>query len=771
MTLREPHHSPAKIAVRLSLPALLTLAAAICAPYRALGSMHDAQGEDGIAADTTIIVDNIRITAVKQGTDLRGTPVAATVLEGAAIERRHLTTLREAAAVVPNLHVPDYGSRMTSSIYIRGLGARIDQPAVGMTIDNVPLMNKDAYDFDFDEVERIEVLRGPQSTLYGRNTTGGAINIYTLSPLTWQGLRFGAEYSSANSVRVRGSYYEMFTERFGASLSAAYTRTDGFYTNLYDNSKCGAEEYGAARFKLQWRPRCGVRVDNTLSASRSEQRGYPYAYAGDEPLADNISGISISKGEICYNDPCGYNRIAINDGLTIGYDAAKFTFTSVTAWQYIDDEMTLDQDFTPLPYFTLKQARREHIFTQDIVLRSRGAERRYEWLCGAFLFGRTSKMHAPVTFKRTGIDEIIVKNAEQYAGITPVFSSDELLFDSHFRLPALGAALYHESEVHLGAVDIKAGVRIDFEHARMRYDCSSDADILYGGLHIEPFGESGTLKHTFLEFLPKISVLWHINGRNSLYISAARGYKAGGFNTQMFSEVMQARLMKRMGVSFQRDFDIDRAVSYKPEYSLNFEAGGHFASADGRFTGDAALFYIDCRNQQLTVFPQGQTTGRMMTNAGRSRNYGAEISARILPFNNFSIILSYGYTNARFVEFASGHSNYKGNYIPYAPQHTAAARVEYRVNTSARWLHGITLGAGYTGLGKIWWDEENTLSQPYYSQLEADIRLSHKNWSLTLWGRNLTGTRYDVFRFSSIGHNFLQRGKPRRLGVTLSLEF
>lgn len=759
-------------AVARALSALfIILATAAAAPHAALGSGYDTPLQATAAVDTTIVVDDIRITAVKQGADLRSMPVAATVIDGAALESRRMTTLREAAAAIPNLHVPDYGSRMTSSVYIRGLGSRMDQPATGMNVDNVPLMNKDTYDFDFDDVERIEVLRGPQSTLYGRNTAGGAINVYTLSPMTWQGLKFGAEYSSANSIRVRASYYARPLETFGVSVAAAGAHSDGFYVNEYDGSRCGGEDYGSARVKLQWRPHGRVRVDNVAAFNISKQKGYPYAYAGPEPLRDSEGGTVISPAEIRYDDPCGYGRIYVSDGLTVSCDGERFTFASVTAWQFIDDEMTMDNDFTPLPYFTLMQARRENIVTQDLVFRSRGEQRRYDWMCGAFAFFRSSKMHAPVTFKKTGIDSLIVKNAERYAYMTPQFTSDELLFDSRFRLPSAGAALYHESTMHAGPVDVAAGIRADFEYTRMDYDCYSDAAGTFGASAIEPFRLKNTLGQTFVEILPRITVLWRINARNALYMSATRGYKAGGFNTQMFSEVLQAKLMEQMHVYWHRNFDINKVVSYKPEHSVNFEIGGHFASADGVFAGDAALFYIDCRNQQLTVFPKGQTTGRMMTNAGKSRSLGAELSARILPFENFSITLSCGYTDARFKEFASGTDNYAGNFVPYAPRCTAAARIQYTLKTDSRLLHAAVFGAGYNGTGPIWWDEANTLRQPYYSQIEADIRLVHKNWSLTLWGRNLTGTRYDVFRFASIEHNFLQRGKPRRLGVTLSLEF
>ena len=147
-------------------------------------------------ADSVIQVEDIQVTAIKQGLNLRNQPVTASVIGRTDLERRHVAALKEVSQVVPNFHTPDYGSRMTSSIYIRGLGARIDQPVMGLNIDNIPYLNKDAYDFDLTDIERIEVLRGPQSTLFGRNTMGGVINVYTLSPFTFMDLYMGPDQTT-----------------------------------------------------------------------------------------------------------------------------------------------------------------------------------------------------------------------------------------------------------------------------------------------------------------------------------------------------------------------------------------------------------------------------------------------------------------------------------------------------------------------------------------------------------------------------------------------
>ena len=716
--------------------------------------------------DTVLHVGSVEVTSIKQGTTLRGKAIAATLIDALMTERNRITALKDASEIVPNFYIPDYGSRMTSSVYVRGLGARIDQPVVGMNVDNVPVMTKEGYDFEMVDIERIEILRGPQSTLYGRNTMGGVVNIYTLSPFNYQGVKLGAEYGSGNTLKIRASAYQKILPNLASAVSVYWTRSDGFFENLHTGRTCDREQQGGGRFKLAWR-NDRLKIENTLAFSLTEQGGYPYAYAGED-IVDDMGEVVIANGEIRYNDPCGYERMEVSDGVTVRYDAPKFSLSSITSYRYHDDKMTLDQDFTPLSYFTLVQAREEHTATQEVVVRSKDEGQRYNWLCGAFGFFKQTDMHAPVQFKPTGIEELIVKNASGSSGIPLAFNNEELLFDSRFDMPTWGVAAYHESSLTLGKFLLTAGVRIDYERARLDFDCQSDAEGMFGVSPITPDIFQGRLYNDFFEVLPKVTATVRLDARNSLYASISKGYKAGGFNTQMFSEVQQSRLMKQMGVAMHR-LSIDEIVAYKPEYSWNYELGVHTATADGRLVAEAAIFYIDCRDQQLTVFPEGQTTGRMMTNAGKTRSFGGEISAKSSPFENFDVSLSYGYTNARFVEFRSGKSDYAGQYVPYAPQHTVAARANYEIEIPTRWLEKIILGVGYKGVGPIYWNEENTLRQDYYSLLDCSVRFAGKHYAVELWGRNLANAQYAVFHFESISHPFLQMGRPRTFGVTLSI--
>ena len=213
-------------------------------------------------------------------------------------------------------------------------------------------------------------------------------------------------------------------------------------------------------------------------------------------------------------------------------------------------------------------------------------------------------------------------------------------------------------------------------------------------------------------------------------------------------------------------------TSYKPEKNWTFELGAHLTPVSG-LKIDVDVFHIQCWDQQVTIFPNGKTTGRMMANAARSRIWGIEIALqyRWTKDHWFGLIdASYGFTDARFIDFDDGMGNYAGKYIPYAPQHTAHALASAGYDVGKKWLQKIALSVKGDGIGTIYWNEQNDCSQPLYGLLSATFTVDWKYVKLQLWGRNLTGTSYDVFYFRSMGNDFLQKGKPRELGATIQFE-
>lgn len=734
-------------------------------------------GPDDLAPEPVDTLQNIeQVTVVapaaKQTFSLRRQPISSTVLSPAAIERERVLSVKDLSAVVPNFYQPDYGSRMTSSIYVRGFGARIDQPVVGVNVDEIPYLNKNSYDFDLFDIARIEVLRGPQGTLYGRNTIGGQLNIYTLSPLGYSGVRASAEYGTGNTVRVKASYYGRVSDNFGISVGGFYTRTDGFFDNAYDGSDCDRGHSAGGRVRMVWQGADGWSIDNVASVGSSLEGGYAYC------LYDEASG---TVSPVNYNGPNSYERVNVTDGFVVKHAGEKMLFTSATGYQYLYDRMLIDNDFTPRSLFTLVQQQREHALTEDIVLRSNDDSRRWQWITGVYGFYKRLRMEAPVTFLEDGIGDLILGAAN--AGIQSVMPWAELMIEesafdiaSNFEIPTYGLALYHESSLRAGRWRFTAGLRLDYEASRMDYDNYTSIHYRLSPMMPQfkelsmPF--AGRERMDFLELLPKFAVNFS-TGAGELYVAASRGYKAGGFNTQIFSDILQNRLMaammEDMGMPAQPSpYNEASATTYKPEYSWNYEAGGHLAFADGRVRTDFSLFWIECRDQQLTVFPEGTTTGRMMSNAGRSRSRGVEVSLSWKPTTRLGVWGSYGFTDARFVKFDDGEADYAGNVLPYAPRNTVSLGATYRLHVGARMLDDVVVNCSWQGAGKIYWNESNTLSQNFYSQLGASVELRKGDFTLSLWGRNLTGTDFYTFYFKSVGNSFFSHGKPRQLGLTLS---
>lgn len=716
----------------------------------------------GAEPDTAARAHNLRpleVLGVKQAPDGSTSAEAVTRVSGAEARRLGVDAVKGLSTVAPNFYMPDYGSRMTSSIYVRGIGARMDQPVVGLTVDNIPYLNKDAYDFDIPDIESIEILRGAQSVLNGRNTMGGQINVRTLSPLRAKGLRATAHYGSGNTVRATASYYGLIAQGLGMSLSGQYAHTDGFFRNEYNGEKLDHENSGSVRWKTAWRPNTALSLTNVAAFGANRQGGYPYA--------------SVQTGAISYGDTCSYRRTTFADGLTVAWAGKRVVVTSLTSVQYLDDRMDLDQDFLPDEYFTLTQARREWTLTEDLF--TRGTRGAYSWLGGVFAFYKNTDMDAPVTFKDTGISQLIEYNRNKANPEYPIgWDTRRFTLGSNFTLQNKAVALYHESTLRLGAWRFEAGARLDVERTSIEY--RSRCATGYTTYHVLPDGSREVYSHTpvdiddgdrlgrtFVEFMPKFTVAYE-NETIEPYFNFSKAYKAGGYNTQMFSDVLQQRIMSVMGMSSL--YTLDQIVGYEPERSLNYELGFRYRPLAG-LDFDGAFFLIDCRNQQLTVFPPGTTTGRIMTNAGRTRSFGAELSARWAPTSDFTARLSYGYTNATFRAYKDGRADYRGRRVPYAPSNTLFADVNWRAERLA--FKGVTpsLAADVNCAGPIYWNEANTLRQNFYCLAGMSLAFEAEKWSVRLWAKNLTGTRYDTFYFMSMGNSFTQRGLPRRFGVTL----
>ena len=710
-------------------------------------------------------LSEISVSAIKKSSDNEDLAKSLTEISRFDTERLNISNAKSASLLSPNFFMPDYGSRITSTIYVRGIGARIDQPSVGMNVDNIPILNKDNYDFDMIDIAGMEFIKGPQSSLFGRNTMAGLINIQTLSPLTYEGSRFIVEYGKKNTMRAGASHYHMINDKFGIGGNVSYSHTDGFFKNEFTDEDCGQEDAVRASLKLSWKPNENLVIENAANYTWGEQNGYAYEF--------------VKTGRIAYNDPCFYRRSSFIDGLTAKWNNSNVSITGIASYQFISDNMTLDNDFLPVSYFAITQKKDEHAVTGEIIAKNNKPSK-VNWIAGVFGYYRNNNTTAPVTLKEYGIENLIEHGWNQFNPEYPLkWDTNSFLLGSEFKLPNYNISAYTELSKEIAGFTFIGGVRFDYEVAKLNYasDCSTSytiykdrvsPDNVYKQDKVE-IHSRGDLKRSFTELSPKLSIIYTLPSHKNInfYASVSRGFKAGGFNTQMFSDVLQQELMGYMGIG--KKYEINDVVGYKPEKSWNYEVGGKFNFFDGRLSTDFAAFYIDCRDQQLTIFPDGTTTGRIMANAGKTRSTGIEFSVTSTPVNRLLLRAGYGYTNAKFLEFNNGKKDYSGKFLPYAPQNTIFASASYSFKIGKEFLRYITVTGETNGAGKIYWNESNEDAQKFYALLNASVKATGKNYNLTLWAKNITGTQYSTFYFVSIQHKFLQRGKPFQFGATLRI--
>ena len=718
-------------------------------------------------------------TSVKQPRPLDRLASPSTSAFVREMEQRGIGSPKDLSSIVPNLHIPDYGSAMTSSVYLRGFGSRIDNPVLGLYVDDIPVVDKNHYDFEWTDIRRADLLRGPQGTLYGRNAMTGVLTLRTLGPSAWQGIRAWAEAGGGGTFAAGFSRY-----RGRTGVTASYRHVGGFYTNAFDGRPCDPSDALSVRLRHERTFSDRLRGDATVSVSWTDQGGWPYRLYEDGVLHP-----------VDYNDPSSYRRLSVLAGGKLTREGETWRLHSVTSLQGLYDRMDLDQDFTRASMFTLTQRQRQAAVTQEFILRPQrpatvlsslrkgrpenASPLVWDSQTGFFAMVRGNAMHAPVRFKEDGIRSLILDNADAampgWLGSLS-FDEDEFTVGSDFMLFTGNAALYHESYFTVGHWLLTAGLRLDCETNTMTYDSRSLvhyrlSGVMTGSRPYETVYE-GFRRTGHVRLLPKLSLLYDA-GDLKLSATVSEGYKSGGFNTQIFSDILRSEMMNGMMADMGVHLVDAEGVSadntaYKPETSLNWETGFRFARGGWKVSG--SLFRIDCRNQQITVFPPGKGTGRMMSNAGRSESRGAEAECSY-EYGGLSLGGAWGYARAVFRSYSDGNADYAGMRIPYAPEHTLSLRAAWHAAFSRSRLRGLTAGVTGNGAGRIWWNEDNSLSQPFYMLLGADLTLSFGSFDVYVRGMNLLDREYDVFYFKSVGNSFFQRGKPRRAvaGIRLTL--
>ncbi len=663
------------------------------------------------SANKNVPLDEIVVTDFKQN-KRNLTSTAVSTINVQQLHNQQIVNLKELTAVMPNFYMPDYGSYANTPVYIRGIGTKSKGSAVGFYVDGVPHFESSAFNIDLSDIAAVNVFRGPQGTLYGRNTIAGIINVYTHNPLDYQRTRIKVGYGRYNDFIAQASNYAKISEKFGISTAASYHHNDGMFTNHFLNEKADKLNEGEGRIGLYWRPTTNWLLHLNSTLTYSEQNGY--LYAPYDIVKDELLPIS-------YNRNSTYRRLISSTGLNAQYENNHISFNSQTSYQFIKSHQGLDQDFTPQDVYFVDNSYHQNMLSQELTLKSND-KGRYQWIIG--LFG-------------------MLLHSNQFAE-TSYFTRD-FSTPTTYKNPTAGYAIYHQSSYNIWrGMSATVGLRFDYEHAKTTYN--QDKTTLSTGVttHAKDFVSSAS----FRQFTPKFTLQYLTNKDNLYYISITRGYKPGGFNTI---------------------FKTDAERTYDPEYSWNYEVGTRLKFLNGRLTAEADLFYIDWRHMQTTYTVPG--VGNVIANAGHTDSKGFELSLAYHPIKSLQLNLNYGYTHARYLEYKkSAREDFSGNRLPMVPNHTLSLNGTYTI-MPAGWFDKIIFNTGLTGLGRIYWADDNIVRQNFYATLNAKVSLTKGIFTWEVWGKNLTATDYMAYGFKASQGNYAQRGKPLTFGTAVSVFF
>ncbi len=788
-------------------------------------------------SDTSRIVDLDEVVIIAQPKEsgrLRTLPVSSTMFSANDLQTLRLRDIREVSLYVPSFAMPQYGSRYTSSAYVRGIGSKEGCSAIGMYVDGIPLVTKSMYNQHIYEIERIDVLRGAQGTLYGMNTEGGLVRIYSRNPMNYQGTDISVGGGMYGQRSAEAAHYRRFNDRLGLSVASFYDGQNGFWQNQTTGQRADLSNEAGGRLRLVYRPSSSLSFDYTADYQWVNQNGFPY---GQLNLQTGRAALPTSDYE------SDYLRHLFTTGLTTQWQAKTFTLTSTTSFQYLRDHIHMDVDYTQADLMRMNQHQRQRALTEELTLK--GERKRWQWASGAFLSALWHRVDAPVIF-RPGMNDQLSQTIQDFAyngmfnamsgrrmrelmeqglsreealaqadaetaadieargGVHIRMDIDKPIF-GQFSTPQQNLGIFHESNVKItDRLTATLGLRYDLSHVAIDYNTGAEAHIVESVLGTNVDARiTDILAHKednlFNQLLPKAALRYEFGNNSStrqlvnpstVFLSFSKGYRAGGYNIQSFGDILQPELRKyaqqtRADLTVTHDeaayAQIRDAISYKPETSWNYEVGTHLNLFDNRLQLDATLFYMEVHNQQVSKFANNYGYGRLTVNAAKSYSCGLELSLRGHALDNrLTYGLSYGYTHAafrRFEDTIDGQDvSYKDNLVPFVPAHTLAARADYRIPFATKSLYALTLGLDATAQGRTYWDEANTYSQPLYATLGAHARLDFSHdISLRLWGRNLTNTRYNTFAFDSSATgqqlHYAQRGTPLQVGADLTVHF
>ena len=679
-----------------------------------------ASAADAAAKETT--VDDVVVTAQRREERLIDVPISISSVSQQQLQNQTLISLADIGARLPNVLATN--SSLFPNFSIRGVSSQSGSspgfaPAVGVYVDEVFQGRDRAFNIPFDGVERIEVLRGPQGTLYGKNTIGGTINVISQKPTNeFRGeaaVLYGNLGFDQETITVSGPIVQ---DKVLALVSALHKSRDGYIRNRFNNKDINGYEGEGIRGRVLITPLEGLKLD--FSGDYYHQDGsealqtvtyvpLPFPPFNAQPKPDP------KKRIVDLNAPIAGERKVWGGAARADYDLPGMRLTALLGYREYTSRFQDDSDGLQLDEFTVGRAENGVISSQELRLTST-SDGPLSWIAGAYFY--QEKVNSLYN----------IQLGSQFP--SPLFRLPPL--PAGFSERALQSAVIHEdSWAAFGSFgyDISPVVRLQ---GGVRYT-HEKKDLYYSQTH--PKVTNGLI---FAFALPvpartddlsegvwtgDVSLTYKFTPDLVGYAKYSRGYKAGGFQADVISPPPNTP-----PTSFEFD----------PEYVNNYEAGLKGRWLDGRLTINSAIFYLDYSNKQERV-----NTGIsfVISNAGEARVKGAEVEVMAIPIEGLTLTGSVGVLDAKYTSFKNAGGlgvNFDGNRLTGAPrlQGTLAAQYEWALTNS---LNGVAR-AEAIHLDYIYTDTANSrdLRQRVNTQLNARLGVESDKWGLYLWGKNLT---------------------------------
>lgn len=697
-----------------------------------------AQDMADTAASTSQGLADIVVTAQKRAESLQDTPISISALDANALESKRVVSLSDLTSAIPNMQVsPHPNTGTTLRVMIRGIGepsaTQTRDSPVAVYVDGVYVSKGQGLANELAELERVEVLRGPQGTLYGRNATAGAINFISRAPELGE---FSAKQSftigSRQEFRSRTSINIPIGDTLAADLTYVRVKKDGFVRNLGAGSaRFGDTDRNAIRGALLWKPTDALEARYTYDSSWIDDtsafiQAVPFYPAKGERQRTGSSGTTELRP--------GSSRVQ-GHNLTVSYDLGNdLTVKSITGYRKLRDNT--NQVYNPGPVrpflpFNNINTTDQHQFSEELQFIGDILDGGIKYVAGLYYFSESGDS-LDLSFMPSGVNPRNAHwNNKAYAAFgqatwTPRFLDERL-------------------HITVGARWSKDERKADVYSTRTPP----------GGAPIVILDAAG--KRSFKDFSPTATVQFDINDDVNIYAKASKGYKTGGFNP---TATTPARF----------------AAGFGPETLISYETGLKSEFFDRRIRFNIAAYYSDYKDIQTNIFDPFNPRVFDVLNAGKARTQGIEADITALLFDGMTVGASYGYVDPKFKKVI----DLTGTDIASTFRFTHAPKNSYTLNADYK-SPATKAGIIEANLNYAWQDkyfglttDPRVVTHPY-GLLNGRLGLSDvagiEGLRFAVWGRNLTNTNYyqNFFALGDVGAAMM--GEPRSMGVDVSMKF